>query len=119
MPDPVRWIPITELRDRALSRIKRRYGSRASSKRIVKRARQQSARSGFSPRVQKWCVDFARHNLTSYDTVIQIFEFWGKTVLRGYHRYILGEIARTYPELAGECRRQAEAKVFREPANGC
>lgn len=58
--------------------------------------------------VQRWMVNYVRHNLCNYDESLNdIFGKTGKTAL--YCRLkgtILDEIANTYPELACECEQQ-------------
>lgn len=53
-------------------------------------------------------VNFVRHELTDYD--YELYEMSGRTgigeVHRLYHDAVLSEIAKAYPFLEGECKRQ-------------
>lgn len=58
--------------------------------------------------VSRWMVNFVRHELTDYDH--EFYEMSGRTgigeVHRLYHDAVLREIAKAYPFLEGECKRQ-------------
>ena len=58
--------------------------------------------------VRRWMVNYIRHNLTRYDEFL--YEARGRTGIRfAYPEYrcaVLEEIARVYPELQEECKRQ-------------
>jgi hypothetical protein len=66
--------------------------------------------NGSGRRVRRWMVNHARHNLTEYDAIIEgLFAKVGK---RQAYKLVkvrtLQAIATVYPELADECRVQAE-----------
>jgi hypothetical protein len=76
--------------------------------------RRAAMRGKFKPngsgRVRRWMVNHARHNLTEYDAIIEgLFAKVGK---RQAYKLVkvrtLQAIATVYPELADECRVQAE-----------
>ena len=62
--------------------------------------------------VQRWMVNYIRHNLTQYDE--SIMDFARKTgKYQAYMVYLEGifsKISETYPELATECQNQFDAK---------
>lgn len=62
--------------------------------------------------VNRWMVNYIRHNLTVYDS--DLYEISGKVGKNEayilYFENVLNEIARVYPELKEECQDQIERK---------
>ena len=62
--------------------------------------------------VNRWMVNYIRHNLTVYDD--DLYEIRGKVGKNEayilYFENVLNEIARVYPELKEECQEQIERK---------
>ena len=64
--------------------------------------------------VERWMVNYIRHRLTKYEDTLD--SYTGKTGKQDaymlYSTAVLEKIAEVYPELADECKRQAEAKAY-------
>lgn len=64
--------------------------------------------------IERWMVNYVRHRLTRYEDTLDGYA--GKTGKQDayllYSTAVLEKIAEVYPELADECRRQAEAKAY-------
>lgn len=60
----------------------------------------------------RWAVNYARHHLTKYDEALE--EVAGKIgvaeATQAIWRKVYAAVAAAYPELAEECRRQAERR---------
>lgn len=73
---------------------------------------ERTAYGADSRTVQRWTVNYIRHNLTKYDSFL--YSAKGKTGISFayplYRKAVLEKIAEAYPYLCEECARQAERK---------
>lgn len=57
--------------------------------------------------IDRWAVNYIRHNLTQYDKKLEELEGTGSyTIYRDYKRAVLEKIAEVYPTYKAECERQ-------------
>lgn len=63
------------------------------------------------PTMQRWVVNFIRHNLVDYDYILRTLKgkIGKQELYEKYKSTILSKIAEVYPRYAQECRRQIES----------
>lgn len=82
----------------------------------------RNVRSADLKTIERWTVNYIRHNLTTYDSFL--YSAKGKTGISFayplYRKAVLEKIAEVYPWLYGECMRQMEycAPIGAEPLTG-